>query len=71
MKTKLFLSSLLLLSISNLTNAQSLIDENFDNYTIGNLSNDLSGSVPGQGNWLTEVQIGGNFSDFQIKSEII
>jgi len=69
MKTKLFLSSLLLLSLTNLTNAQSLIDENFDNYTIGNLSSDLSGSIPGQGNWLTEVQIGGKFPDFQIKSE--
>lgn len=69
MKTKLLLSSLLLICASNLTNAQSLIDEDFDNYAIGNLSNDLSGSVPGQGNWMTEVQIGGNFSDFQIKSE--
>jgi len=69
MKTKLLLPSLILICVSNLTNAQSLIDENFDNYSIGNLSNDLSGSVPGQGNWLTEVQIGGNFSDFQIMPE--
>lgn len=69
MKTKLFFSSLLLICVCNLTNAQSLIDEDFDNYITGNLSNDLSGSVPGQGNWITQVQIGGNFSDFQIKSD--
>lgn len=69
MNKKLFYSIFTLLLVVNLTNAQQFIDEDFDNYSIGDLSNDLSGTTPGQGNWLTSVQIGGAFSDFQIKKE--
>lgn len=38
-----------------LTSAQILLNDNFDNYTLGNLGTDVTGVVPGQGNWLTEI----------------
>lgn len=39
----------------HLTSAQILLNDNFDNYTLGNLGTDVKGVVPGQGNWLTEI----------------
>lgn len=41
-----------------LTSAQILLNDNFDNYTLGNLGTDVTGVVPGQGNWLTEILYG-------------
>ncbi len=68
MKKNTFLSILMLL-ISNSINAQVLLNENFDNYTIGNLGTDVTGTVLGQGGWATLVPAQGNNSDFQIISE--
>lgn len=39
----------------NKLQAQVLLNDNFDNYTVGNLGTDNTGVVPGQGNWFTEV----------------
>jgi len=41
--------------VFNFTNAQNLYFGNFDSYTVGNLSNDPSGQMPGQGNWYTKI----------------
>ncbi len=49
--------------------AQVLYNETFDNYTIGNLGNDPSGAVPGQGGWLTEILLQGNNSNVTITAE--
>src|SRR5690554_1136378 len=48
----LSISSLLFL---NTTHSQVLYDDNFDNYTLGNLGTDYNGVTPGQGGWLTEI----------------
>lgn len=52
---KNILFSLTVLFTIQLTSAQILLNDNFDNYTLGNLGTDVTGVVPGQGNWLTEI----------------
>src|SRR5690606_11442768 len=52
MKTNIFFI-LTVLFATQLTSAQVLLDDNFDNYTLGNLGTDPTGAVPGQGNWYT------------------
>jgi Secretion system C-terminal sorting domain len=59
---------LLLFIISNfVTNAQVLLTEDFESYTIGNIGTDFAGTNPGQGNWYTRTlaPLNGN-NNFQI-----
>ena len=52
------------------TKAQVLFNDNFDNYTLGNLGTDVTGIIPGQGNWLTKFNSGTpNNSAFTITNE--
>lgn len=51
-KTTFF--ALAALSFFNNTKGQVLYDENFDFFTLGNLSNDVTGATPGQGGWIAE-----------------
>ncbi|HUH26298.1 MAG TPA: T9SS type A sorting domain-containing protein [Flavobacterium sp.] len=57
-----------------LASAQVIYDENFDNLTVGNVGNDLTGAIPGQGSWYTLVGDGSppplpDASHFQIQNE--
>lgn len=56
MKTKILLISTLLFTTIQLTSAQVLYSENFDNLTLGNVSSDFTGATPGQGSWHTKSQ---------------
>ena len=53
------------------TSAQVLLDDHFDNYTLGNLGTDITGVIPGQGNWLTNIPfpLASNNSAFTITNE--
>ena len=53
MKKKLFITVVLLLQTYFLS-AQVLYTENFNNYTLGNLGTDVTGTIPGQGGWITD-----------------
>lgn len=55
-------------SLSN--NAQSFLNENFDNYNVGNVSNDLTGNTSGQGNWFVYTLISGSANNFQFVNDI-
>lgn len=48
---------IILLSIVFYTAATSqvILNENFENYTLGNLGTDFNGNIPGQGGWLTTL----------------
>src|SRR5690554_7624505 len=50
---KKYILSILSLLFLNTTYSQVLYDEDFDNYTLGNLGTDPTGVTPGQGGWLT------------------
>ena len=50
-------------------NAQQLLSDNFDSYTVGNLATDLTGATGGQGDWKIFVGTGGNASNYKIASE--
>src|SRR5690554_5364372 len=52
MKRKIQLIALLLFAIPS-TKAQVLYDEDFENYSLGNLGTDPTGVTSGQGGWLT------------------
>ncbi|SFN85936.1 Por secretion system C-terminal sorting domain-containing protein [Paenimyroides ummariense] len=54
MKKTTFLAFTALL-LFNSINAQVLLNDNFDNYTLGNLGTDPNGIIPGQGGWLTST----------------
>src|SRR5690606_36100556 len=52
------MKNILLITIALFTvsvNAQVLYNDNFDNYTLGNLGTDPTGVTPGQGGWLTKI----------------
>jgi len=49
--------------------SQVLYNENFDNYTLGNLGIDPTGVIPGQGGWLTAMYQNGNSSHVTITAE--
>lgn len=49
MKKILFLTGLAL--TANLSFSQSIINDNFENMTLGNLGTDITGTTPGQGGW--------------------
>ncbi len=71
---KLLLSGILFSAI--FSNAQSLISENFNSLTIGNVGTDVTGATAGQGGWFTFASNGAapttstnlNNSNFQIVS---
>ncbi len=50
-KQILFVATLLF--ATQLTTAQVLYSENFDNLTLGNVGTDFTGTTPGQGGWYT------------------
>src|SRR5690606_11015867 len=50
-KNVLFIAAFL--CVSQLTTAQVLYSENFDNLTLGNVGTDFNGNTPGQGGWYT------------------
>src|SRR5690606_41817851 len=52
---KKYILSILSLLFLNTTYSQLVYDDNFDNYTLGNLGTDYTGVIPGQGGWLTEI----------------
>lgn len=53
MKKTTFLTFIVLL-LFNSVNAQLLLNDDFDNYTLGNLGTDPTGVISGQGNWFTK-----------------
>ncbi len=54
----------------NCVNAQVLWSETFDTYPVGNVGTDITGTVPGYGDWYTEIVNGnGTFADFKIIKE--
>lgn len=65
MKKTTFLAFLTLLLFNGVT-AQVLLNDNFDNYTLGNIGTDPNGVIPGQGGWFTK---GGIVTDYSIASE--
>jgi len=67
MKTKLLLASMLM--CGSMINAQQLLSDNFDSYTVGNVGTDITGATAGQGNWYTLVPAGGNNNNFQFVAE--
>ncbi len=68
MKTKILFIAATFLTV-NLGTAQVLYTENFNNLNTGNVGNDLTGTIPGQGSWKTRVLAQGNNTDFQIIPE--
>ena len=52
MKKTTFLAFITLLFF-NSVNAQVLWSEDFDNFVLGNVGTDVTGTIPGQGNWYT------------------
>src|SRR5690606_39966741 len=61
--------NILLITIALFTvsvNAQVLYTENFNNLTVGTVSNDATGTTPGQGGWFTQ---GGVPADYSIATE--
>lgn len=53
MKKNTFLAFVMFLVFNN-SNAQVLYEETFNSYNIGNLGTDITGTIPGQGSWLTK-----------------
>src|SRR5690606_19200296 len=45
---------IVLLLFLQTTTAQTLFTDNFDSYTIGNLGTDMTGTIHGQGGWMTK-----------------
>lgn len=66
---KTLLSLAFVLATFSSVNAQQLLSDNFDSYTVGNVGTDLTGTTAGQGNWYTLVPAGGNNSNFQFVAE--
>ncbi len=67
MKKILFITSLAL--SANICFAQSIISENFESLTVGNLGSDITGTTPGQGGWyITAASTASNSaaSNFQV-----
>lgn len=73
MKTKILLISTLLFAAIQLTSAQVLYSENFDNLVVGNVGIDDTGNTSGKGGWYTQSfiysppYVGNN--DFKIIAE--
>ncbi|MDF0719647.1 T9SS type A sorting domain-containing protein [Kaistella sp. PBT33-4] len=60
---KKILFSAALMVISTVAHSQTLMTENFETLTVGNVTADATGVTPGQGGWLTS---GSAVTDFQI-----
>ena len=54
------------LGLGLFANAQVLLNEDASGLLLGNVGADLTGTTPGQGEWLTFVAAAGNASDFQV-----
>jgi hypothetical protein len=63
---KLLLSAFFLLTLTTANAQDLLMEDNFEDLTIGNIGTDLTGSILGQGNYLTYIPSAGANSDFQI-----
>lgn len=68
MKKQLLMAGFLLAGIFSV-NAQVLQSDNFDSYTVGNLSSDLTGETAGQGGWYTYAGNGATAANFKIVAE--
>ena len=68
-KSIIYLVPLLLLFAIPSIKAQVLYDEDFDNYTLGNLGTDPTGTTPGQGGWYTYSKYTKANSFFTISNE--
>ncbi len=75
MKTALIIAVLFTaqLTTAQLTTAQILYSENFNNFSLGNVGTDYSGTTPGQGGWYTKTNaIDPNYNgmnDYKIVTE--
>ena len=74
MKKEIFLIMCCL--FAQISIAQLLYTENFDNLTVGNLGTDTTGNIPGQGGWFTHTDVWtaptsvvGPNTDYQIAAE--
>ena len=74
MKKEIFLIMCCL--FAQISIAQLLYTENFDNLTVGNLGTDTTGNIPGQGGWFTHTDVwtaptpvSGPNTDYQIAAE--
>ncbi len=72
MKKNTFIAFIVLF-IFNSVNAQVLLNDDFDNYTLGNLGTDPTGVISGQGDWITYLSFGAipNNSTFTITNEFL
>lgn len=53
-----------------LGNSQSLVNDNYSTFTLGNIASDLTGVTAGQGGYYTYVAAAGANSDFQIVADV-
>src|SRR5690554_8034288 len=51
---KITFIAIVMFLLFNSVHAQVLWSENFESYTLGNVGTDVTGTVPGQGNWYTQ-----------------
>jgi hypothetical protein len=66
---KLLLSVSFLLALTAANAQDLLMEDNFDALTVGNIGTDLTGTTPGQGDYLTYIAAGGDNSAFQIVAD--
>lgn len=66
---KILLSLAVVCAAYSNANAQQLLVDDFDTYTVGNVGTDITGATAGQGNWFTLVPAGGANSNFQFVAE--
>lgn len=67
MYKKLLLASLFF--ITNLTFAQSILNETFDAYAVGSVASDLTGATPGSSGWSVFVAQNGSASNYKFEAE--
>lgn len=51
---KITFIAIVMFLLFNSVHAQVLWSENFESYTLGNVGTDVTGTIPGQGNWYTQ-----------------
>src|SRR5690606_37478151 len=66
---KKYIFFLIPLLFVNTVYSQVLYNDDFDNYTLGNLGTDPTGTIPGQGGWLTNANKVPNNNCFTITTE--
>ncbi|HLW62499.1 MAG TPA: hypothetical protein VKY33_03780, partial [Flavobacterium sp.] len=67
---KKYILSILSLLFLNTTYSQVLYDDNFDNYTLGNLGTDTNGVTPGQGGWFILSHYSKNNNLFSVRNDL-